>query len=107
MPLYEFQCTKCHKRKEIKMTLAEHAEHKQVLTPAGQKTVCECGYLMTQCVSRLNFVLEGQGWFGKSDTCVDPYGITEQEMRKNLDLEKRIEDDANNMNAKDRSTQED
>lgn len=89
------------------MSFAEHEESKNLMSEAGKKRICDkCGYIMEQKVARLNFKLEGQGWFGDSATCADPYGITEMEMRKNLEMEKRIEDDANNMAAKDRNTGE-
>jgi hypothetical protein len=85
------------------MSFAEHDESK---LRYSEKTVCpHCNYIMLQKVSKLNFKLEGQGW-GPSDSNPDAYGITDYEMRQNLDMEKRIEGDAKNMDALDRNIKE-
>lgn len=99
---YDYQCTKCYKTTEVSMSMAEHEQSKGYL---NAKTVCSCGYAMVQQVAKLRFKLEGQGW-GPSDTNPDAYGITSWEMNSNLDMEKRIEDGAYEMQAKDKANGE-
>lgn len=97
MPEYSFMCTGCGTAEDKKLSMAEHEKIKNnILCP-------KCGTIMLQCVAPLRFFLKGQGWFGNSETAVDPYGITDMETRKNLDIEKRIEDQALNMSEKDKS----
>ena len=98
--LYDYKCTKCRRVTEVKMSMAEHEESKSFF---NQKTACpHCNYVMEQQVAPLRFKLNGQGWFGEYDSCPDAYGITEMEMRRNLDMEKRIEGEATEMQEKDK-----
>lgn len=90
MALYDFACDKCKIRWEIKLSHKEHEEQKD-------KIFCKCGEKAYQTVARLSFRLMGEGWFGKSSDAVEhPYAITQTELNKNLDVEKRVEDIANN-----------
>jgi DNA-directed RNA polymerase subunit RPC12/RpoP len=90
MAYYDFKCIKCDKVWEIKLSHKEHEEQKDSI-------FCECGEKAYQTVTRLSFRLAGEGWFGKaSDAIEHPYAITQTELNKNLDVEKRIEDIANN-----------
>lgn len=90
MPTYEFYCEPCNKSYEIKMKMSEHSELKD-------KMECqECHGLMVQSVSRLRFRLAGQGWFaneyGGGSGPGSGYEITQTELDKNLEDEKRIEE---------------
>jgi putative FmdB family regulatory protein len=100
MPIYEFHCDNCNKQYEIKMSMSEHENQKDKLTCQ------ECHVILTQSVAPLNFKLNGHGWFGKSDTCVDPYGITDMETNHNLDMEKRIEGESHSLSAKEQNIKE-
>jgi predicted nucleic acid-binding Zn ribbon protein len=94
-PQYQFACDECKVRWEVKLSFTEHEEKKN-------KMVCECGKPAYQTVSKPNFRMMGEGWFGKcSDAIEHPYAITQRELDGNLDLEKRVEDIANNYQDKD------
>lgn len=100
MPLYEFYCPKCLTTYEYKMTLETHDKTKDFL-------LCDdCKIKLIQSVSPLKFKLNGNGWFGKSDTCVDPYGITDMETSKNLEHEQRVEGYANEMSIRETNVKE-
>jgi predicted nucleic acid-binding Zn ribbon protein len=89
MPSYDLVCFSCKKRTEVKMSFAEHDDFK------SKGVACPtCGEPLIQAVAPLKFKLEGAGWFVNSQTCVDPYGMTETEVRNNLDMEKRVEEGA-------------
>ncbi len=94
MPSYDFRCDNCNKTFEIRMSLSEHSEQKDKMTCQ------ECHSKLTQVVAPLRFKLQGGGWFNQE------YGITQQEMNSNLDLEKKIENEAYNMQAKDQNKKE-
>lgn len=87
MALYDYQCSKCGVKKEVRMTFDEHATNKNSVS-------CECGYIMTQAVAILKFKLGGNGWADQD------YGITETETKSNLDFESRVEDRYNNAVSK-------
>jgi putative FmdB family regulatory protein len=93
MPQYNFRCKNCNKEYEISMKLAEHTEQKDKLTCQ------ECHSILTQSVARLRFQLNGTGWFANEGV---GYEATQTELNKNLDMEKRIEDTAKEMQAKDK-----
>lgn len=96
MPVYDFVCHDCKVRTEVKLTFKEHDEKKNSL-PCPQ-----CGKVMIQKVAPLRFTLVGCGWFGSSETCADPYSITEMEVRQNLEGEKYVEEYATKYMEKDK-----
>lgn len=98
MPMYEYVCEQCNKHYDITMKFSEHEILKDKLSCK------ECGTKLIQCVSSPNFHLKGEGWFPKKADEYDPawHGIDKGSFNKNLDLEKKIEDQANNMAAKDK-----
>lgn len=90
MPIYQFVCDECKVRWEVKWSFAEHDVNKN-------NVLCECGKPAYQSVSKPNFRMMGEGWFGNSSDAIEhPYAITQRELNANLDLEKRVEDIANN-----------
>lgn len=94
MPLYQFKCQDCNIVNEFKLSFSEHEKLKNNIH-------CDCcNKIMTQLVSPLNFTLKGEGWFVNSQQNDNPYAITQRELNKNLDTEKRIEDVANNYSEK-------
>lgn len=94
MPTYPFACDKCKIQWDIKMSMSEHEEKRG-------KILCECGETAYQVVVPSGYKLKGEGWFGtNADAVASPYGITDMEIRKNLDNEVRVEDIANNYNEK-------
>lgn len=53
MPIYEYECDKCHKRFEYTQSMNE-----------PKKTVCEaCGGALERVISPSGFVLKGGGWY--------------------------------------------
>ncbi len=100
--LYDFYCQHCNKVYEIKMTLAEHSVQKNIL-PCQ-----ECNDILQQKVAKLNFELKGTGWFPKRHDEYDPafHGLDQGDFAKNLDLEKRIEDESYNLAEKDSAISE-
>ena len=57
MPIYEFQCKKCFKNFEMILPITEYS--------AAQ--VCpECGNPAKRLVSLSDFILKGDGWYGKA-----------------------------------------
>lgn len=95
MPTYTFACDTCEVSWDIKCTMKEHEILKNHVH-------CEkCGSKARQTVQPLNFRLQGEGWFGNNaDAVASPYGLTQRELDKNLDVEKKVEDVANNFNDK-------
>jgi putative FmdB family regulatory protein len=93
MPVYNFNCQSCKKDYELSMKFEQHKIMKDILTCR------ECGSKLNQVVARLNFKLAGQGWHANEGT---GYEITQTELNKNLDLEKRIEHTAHDMQEKDK-----
>ena len=94
MPLYEFQCTNCNLKKDIKLSFKEHAEKKEL------QECTSCGNMMIQVVAPLRFTLKGYGWYASDYTQgIDPHGITDTEIQKNLDEVKRVEEQAANFDA--------
>ena len=101
MPTYTFKCDKCMTKWDIKLTMSEHTLLKNSIHCK------DCNEKATQMVAPLNFKLKGEGWFGKcSDAISDPYAITQTELNKNLEGEKRVEDYVNTMTARDENINE-
>ena len=100
MPTYNWYCPNCNSKFENKLSFKEHEELKNKLECS------DCHAILVQQVASLNFRLAGNGWFGNSDTCVDPYGITDMETRNNLEHEKRVEDYAMAMSGKENNIKE-
>ena len=51
MPMYEYECPKCHLTKE------------EIVRNADEEVQCpECGELMKRMVAKSNFALKGRGW---------------------------------------------
>jgi len=92
MPYYDYRCPNCNNKKVDIMVKLEDKE--------TTKVYCDCRNLMTQEVAKLRFKLEGGGWANQE------YGITQQEMNSNLDLEKKIENEAYLMQGKDKNIKE-
>lgn len=101
MAIYPMKCDNCKIKWDVKLSFAEH-------TAMKGKIVCpDCGEIATQMVAPLNFKLAGEGWFGSNaDAVASPYGITQTEINKNLEGEKRVEDYANTMSARDENRKE-
>lgn len=94
MPTYDFKCDVCDITYTVKMSFEEHEKLKN-------QTYCLCGRQCYQVVAPLNFKLKGEGWFGNNaDAVASPYAITQMEINKNLELEKKVEDVANNFSEK-------
>lgn len=91
MAVYDFVCHECEVRWEEKMTFSEHTTKKN-------KIKCpNCNKKATQAITKVNFKLLGEGWFGpSSDANEHPYAITQRELNSNLDLENKVEDIAGN-----------
>lgn len=68
----------------------------------------ECGNKVVQQVEKLPFQLKGSGWFGQGSSVTENVGtgyhLSQTELNKNLEMEKRIEDVANNMQEKDKQS---
>lgn len=101
MPLYAFRCDHCMTQWDRKLTFAEHNVIKNNIH-------CEtCGEKAYQAVSRLNFTLVGEGWFGKSADGIDsPYTITQNELNKNKEKFKYAEEYADKMMNNDNKIKE-
>ena len=53
MPVYEYQCTACHKEFEYQQRMSD-----------PDKTTCEaCGGALERLISRTAFTLKGSGWY--------------------------------------------
>jgi putative FmdB family regulatory protein len=53
MPVYEYQCTACHKEFEYQQRMSD-----------PDKTTCEvCGGSLERLISRTAFTLKGSGWY--------------------------------------------
>jgi len=53
MPVYEYQCTACHKEFEYQQRMSD-----------PDKTTCEvCGGSLERLISRTAFALKGSGWY--------------------------------------------
>src|SRR5262245_6013217 len=53
MPVYEYQCTACHKEFEYQQRMSD-----------PDKTTCEvCGGALERLISRTAFALKGSGWY--------------------------------------------
>lgn len=76
--LYEFECLKCKKTEEKIMSLKEFEENKNNI-------FCSCGSKMIYKISSPMFILKGVGWSNME------YGITEREMKRNNDEDKKKE----------------
>lgn len=50
MPIFEYQCGKCGKKKEVLEKQRDTGKF------------CECGYWMRPIVSKSGFTLKGTGW---------------------------------------------
>ncbi len=89
MPIYDFYCPKCKKiYKDIKIKFEEKESF--------YKECDDCKQPLIQKVAPLRFKLEGAGWYENND---HPYSITQTELNKNLDEEKRKEDEIYNFDA--------
>ncbi len=53
MPIYEYDCEKCHKRHEIT----------QKITDAPLETCPDCSGKLTKIISMTSFHLKGSGWY--------------------------------------------
>lgn len=91
MPTYEFRCDKCGAVRDVILKMAEYQEKKDDFP-------CECGEKMAPWVGKPRFVMKGVGWHANEGT---GYGITEMETRKNLEEEKRLEDQAKELREQD------
>ena len=99
MALYNFKCELCGDVREIKMTFEQHSRLKNsLLCPV-------CGGAVVQQVEKLPFQLKGSGWFSSGSSVTENVGTgyetSQLELNKNLEMEKRIEDVAHEMQEKD------
>ena len=95
---YDFYCPKCSKVYEKKLSMKEHDEVKN-------KLICSdlCDTLLVQKVAPLRFKLQGYGWCNSELTQgIDPWGISDTEIRNNLDEEKRKEEWCNEEQERDK-----
>lgn len=53
MPIYEYECTKCHKHHEI---MQKHSDPVLTICPS-------CGGQIKKLISNTSFVLKGTGWY--------------------------------------------
>ena len=83
MPLYTLVCYECQKKADVKMSLAEHDDFKKNGIPCPT-----CGTALVQEVAKLNFGLEGKGWFRDGYSSGDEL---ESELRKYDSLRNRVE----------------
>ena len=51
MPLYEYECSKCHKTREVRESY-----------DSKEPKICTCGHPMKRMVSSPSFHLKGSGW---------------------------------------------
>ena len=81
---YEYECGPCKGYYEIQMTLAEY---EQILSGDVPPPGCpKCGESLKKIITKApSFKLLGNGWYDQD------YAITDMEIDKNLDDEKRIE----------------
>jgi predicted nucleic acid-binding Zn ribbon protein len=94
MPLYEFACRKCIKVIEKRMTFEQHENTKDCV-------LCEnCGRPMKQTVRFNGHVKLNGSWASTG------YDLPDSEIARNLDIEKRIENESYEMDAKDRNIKE-
>lgn len=83
MALYTLICYDCEKKADVKMSFAEHDEFKKNGIPCPT-----CGKALVQEVTKVQFGLEGTGWFR------DGYGSgdgLEAELKKYDSLRNRVE----------------
>lgn len=88
MPVYDYGCTKCKKRKEIKMKFTEYEESKTT------GVVCpDCGTSLVRLVSKPFVIFKGDGWFPSRSDMYDSqmHGLSRREMDENLEMEHRLE----------------
>jgi len=92
MAVYDFTCHVCEIIWEEKMSFKEHDTKKhEIKCP-------KCNGKATQIISKVNFKLLGEGWFGpSSEANANPYAITQRELNGNLDKENAVEDIAGNL----------
>jgi putative FmdB family regulatory protein len=101
VPVYTFRCITCNFTNDVKLTMSEH----EIIKNSMCCPSCEAS--MTQVVAPLRFKLKGEGWFGNDSAAVaSAYGVTQTELNKNLEHEKRVEDYVNTMTARDENRQE-
>lgn len=94
MPCYEFACKKCIRFVEKLMTFEQHENTKNSI-------LCEyCGKVMKQTV-RFNGHIRLNGSWSSTG-----YDLLDSEIARNLDIEKRIENESYEMNAKNNNIKE-
>lgn len=94
MATYGFRCPECDVETERKIPMDEYDKEKN-------NQFCEtCGTQLRRTISRPVMKLEGGGWFDQD------YSITQQEMNQNLEMEKRMEQEAPEMQYQDTKRKE-
>ncbi len=68
MPIYEFECSKCHTVFEKICNLSDDV----------RTTTCDCGYLSKKIMSKSDFYLKGGGW------AADGYDTNVEKFKENL-----------------------
>ena len=77
--LYDFYCSGCMTKVELKMTMKEHGEKKDSIECP------KCHSKMIQKVAPLRFTLAGHGWYN------DGYNVTQAELDGNLNESERLD----------------
>ena len=90
MALYTFLCDACKTGRDVRLTFSEHDLLKNNI-------VCECGHKMYQKVCPPHFKMEGSGWAWDNG-----YSLSQMEVDKNLDQEKRFEGEVYSQQGKDK-----
>ena len=52
MAIYDYECDKCHSKKEI---------HRSIIAKE-EPVICECGEVMRKCICPSFVVFKGSGW---------------------------------------------
>lgn len=82
--IYEYDCEPCEGYYELEMKLSEYESINEGNSP--HPTCPSCGKNLRRIITKApSFKLLGHGWYNMD------YGITDMEMNKNLDDEKRME----------------
>jgi len=86
MPVYDFKCAECDEVHEIKIKLMDYDRKRHLVRCPS------CGGKMNRMMDfKGSFELKGAGWYGSEGTGTG-YEITQNEMDRNGDQNKYLED---------------
>ena len=94
MALYDYTCFACNVTREVRLSFTEHDLLKDNM-------FCDCGGKLKQKVSPPNFKMEGSGWHWDNS-----YSLSQMEVNKNLEQEKRFEDQVYSDQGKEKNIKE-